>query len=131
MRYLMLLLLVALPARADEWDTTDKVLYGSFIAMDVIDIAQTYRIKRAETCTQPAHNAPEYCYRTYYENNPIFGKDPNMTKVIAWKAIDVAALGIAANYLPSPMRKAVLLGADVIQFTIIHHNYTVGVKWGF
>ena len=133
MRAFVLLFLFSMPAFAetDPWDTADKALYGSFIVLEAIDIAQTAKIKRVQVCSRSASYSPEFCRRSYYEQNPEFGDDPNMTKVVAYKLLDMAVVGGLGYVLPSALRKALFIGADVVQFSVDRHNYVMGLKWGF
>lgn len=102
---------------AQAWDTTDKVLFGSLVVLEVIDTAQTWQI----------HKHPE----KYQEANPIYGKDPNMGLVIGVKSLLVGGTYFITKDMPSGDRKVLLGLLDAIQLTVVAHNYSVGVKFGF
>jgi hypothetical protein len=114
---LVTMILTACPARAAEWDTTDKVLFGSLVVLEVIDTAQTWQI----------HRHPD----KYVETNPLFGKNPNMGVVVGVKSLLVSGAYYVTRDMPSGDRKLLLGLLDAIQLTVVAHNYSVGVKLGF
>ena len=102
-------------ARGEDWSTTDKVLFGSFTALQVIDAAQTKRVLK----------------RGGYEMNPIFGKHPSDGSLVLGKAIVTGAVYLLADSCPE-YRTGLLIGAVVIQSLVVRHNY-IGAQagWGF
>lgn len=102
---------------AAEWDTTDKVLFGSYVALQVIDTAQTYKV----------HKHPDQ----WEETNPIYGKDPNMLLVVGLKSLVVGGTYWLVKDMSGPHRKLVLGAVNALQFSIVAGNYQVGLKFGF
>lgn len=104
-------------ARSAEFDTTDKVLYGTFIGLQVIDTAQTWRVHRHVD--------------QYREMNPLYGSDPNMAVVVGVKALLVGGTYWVVRDMSSADRKLVLSVLDAVQLSIVGSNYSVGLKFGF
>ena len=111
----LIALFVASTAQAADWDTTDKVLMGSFIALQVIDVAQTEQIRRH----------PE----KWGESNPLYGDPPNMARVVLFKAAGTAFVYWLAKDLQT--RKFLLGAVNVIQLGVVGHNFSLGVGVGF
>lgn len=116
---LVLFVIVKEAQAADPWDTTDKVLFGGFVALQVVDTAQTYKIHR------------DYKDGQYEEGNPLFGKDPDMARVVVFKSALVGGVYWLTRDMDSTSRKIVLGIADAVQFSVVAHNYRLGLKWGF
>lgn len=104
-------------ANAAEWDTTEKVMFGTFVGLQAIDTAQTWK----------AHDNPD----RYREANPIFGSHPNMAAVVGFKSIVTGGVYYLVKDMPSADRKLILGIADAIQFSVVAHNYSIGLKLGF
>lgn len=104
-------------ARAAEWDTTDKILFGSFVGLQVIDTAQTWKI----------HSHRD----EYRETNSIYGSDPNMGLVIGLKTAVTGGIYYITRDMPSGERKFLLTLVDAIQLSVVAHNYSIGLKYGF
>lgn len=107
---------LSVPAAAADFDTTDKVLFGSFVALEVVDIAQTWQV----------HKHPD----EWRESNPVYGSDPNMAVVIGVKALTVAGVYYLTRDMASTPRKVVLSIANAIMFGVVEHNYSVGIRIG-
>lgn len=104
-------------ARAAEWDTTDRVLFGSLITMEAIDAAQTWKI----------HEHPE----RWSEANPIYGSHPNMGVVMGLKVAVTGGVYWLVKDMPSADRKLVLGVVDALQLSVVARNYSLGLKLGF
>lgn len=103
--------------KAAEWDTTEKVMFGSLVTLQLIDVAQTWKIK----------DNPD----RWREVNPIFGEDPNMAAVIGLKAAITGGVYWLVRDSPNVDRKLLLGVANSIQLGIVGHNYSIGLKLGF
>lgn len=114
---LCMLLAYSCAVRAAEWDTTDKVLFGSFATLEVIDVAQTWKM----------HKHPD----KWEEANPLFGKNPNMGLVIGVKTLVTGSIYYLVRDMSSSDRKLILGVVDVIQISAVAHNYSIGLKLGF
>jgi len=99
----------------NKWTTTDKVLLGSFVALQAIDVAQTKRVLK----------------RGGYEMNPIFGKHPSDGQLLLGKAIGTSAIYWLSDNYPE-YRTGILIGAVAVQAVVVRRNY-IGAQagWGF
>ena len=111
----IVLYLAPTSARGADWSTTDKVLLGSFVTLQVVDVAQTKQVLK--------HGG--------YEMNPIFGKHPSDGSLVLGKVIVTGAVYWIADTKPE-YRTGLLIGATAIQAIVVRHNY-IGAQagWGF
>jgi len=84
------LLLLALPARADEWTRSDTAHEVAFAAVTAIDYAQTRRF---------------LADGTDYEGNPLLGTHPSRAKLRTMVGAAVLAHAAVARVLPRPYRR--------------------------
>ena len=110
-------LLMPITSSAAEWDNIDRSLFGAFITLEVIDAAQTYKIHRHQD--------------EYREANPLYGKDPNMGLVVGTKILSTSLIYWLVKDASSGDRKLALTVADALQFSVVAHNYAIGLKIGF
>lgn len=103
--------------RAAEWDTTDKVLYGSFVGLQVIDGLQTH---------YATHHPDQF-----REANPLLGSYPSDGKIIAVKSLLVGGTYYVLKDADSQTRKTVLTVLDCIYIGVTAHNAAIGVRMGF
>lgn len=108
---------IAQYARAADLDTTDKVLFGSFVALQLVDVAQT----------NEAHKHPE----KWEEQNPLYGSDPKMATVVAVKSAITTGVYFLSVNMNSQDRKLMLGLVNLLQLSIVAHNYSIGVRIGF
>ncbi len=119
---LLLCLLLAGQARADEWTTTDTTLEFIYLVITDRDRRQTIECMKTPWC---------------YEHNPLLGSDPSEDKVNF--LITLAVLGHIwiATKLDQPYRRiwqSVWIG---VEYHAVDHNdserrnYHVGVKFAF
>jgi hypothetical protein len=104
-------------ARASDFDTTDKILFGSFVGLQLVDAAQTSYVSKH----------PEQ----FKESNPLYGSHPSDAKIIAIKSLLVGGVYYLVKDMPSPDRKFVLGAVDLFYITVTAHNASIGVKIGF
>lgn len=104
-------------AKGEDWDSTDKALFGAQIGLQVIDTLQT----------NYARQHPE----RFEEANPLYGKHPNMFLVIGVKSLFVSGLYWIVKDIKSADRKLILGVADTIELAVVGHNISLGVKVGF
>lgn len=105
------------PAKATDWTTTEKAMFGSFVTLQVIDTAQTWKIKDNQD--------------QWVEANPLFGKDPNMAAVIGLKAVFVGGVYWLAKDASHAERKLLLGVVNALYLGVVGHNYSIGLKLGF
>lgn len=104
-------------AEAADWDTTDKVLFGSFVALQVADAAQT-------------HYAVQHPER-FREMNPLLGSEPSDGKIIAIKSLMVGGTYYLLRDTDSQTRKSALVILDGLYIGVVAHNASIGVRMRF
>ncbi|HET8689056.1 MAG TPA: hypothetical protein VFM18_20795 [Methanosarcina sp.] len=111
------LMLLSFPAMADEWTQADATREAVYLAVDIIDWAQTRNIARNPN--------------KWYEQNNILGNHPSVEKVDAYFAT-MALAHIAISYaLPSEYRRTFQYITIGIEIGYIHHNYSMGINAKF
>ena len=106
----------ASPCKAEEWDQADKILFGSFVAANVVDTLQTLDIVR---------------HPVYYETNPIMGNHPSDGVVLLTKAAFVGGMYWLVRDMASDRRKVVLGLATAILIGMVVHNHQIGLRAEF
>ena len=108
-------------ANQDKWDTTDKMLSGTALALTMIDMGQTVSI--AKDCrNNGAH---------YYETNNLLGKCPSVGRVREYFVSSILLSGVIADMLPSKYRKDFLAASAAIEFKAAYHNFSASVVWSW
>lgn len=102
---------------AAEWDTTDKVLFGSFVALQAVDVAQTNYVRHHQD--------------RFREVNSLYGNPPDMGRVIAFKALIVGGTYWLVRDADSSTRKLALGVATALSLSIVGHNASLGVGFSF
>lgn len=108
------LALLATPAHSAEWDTTDKVLYSTFVTLQVVDGLQTHY----------ALHHPEQ----FRELNPLMKSDG---AIVAIKSLLVGGSYYLLKDADSQTRKAALVVLDGLYLGVTAHNASIGVRIGF
>ena len=84
-RILLLLLLASTPlfGAYEDWDTVDKNLWKSYLALNVIDTGQTFDLIKKQRQVD--------CYQmcNFIETNPLLGKNPSRKEFLALKVVTV------------------------------------------
>jgi hypothetical protein len=104
-------------AFAEPWDTADKILFGSFLALQAADAAQT-------------HYASRHPDR-FREVNPLLGSQPSDGKILAVKSLMIGATYYILKDADSHTRKTVLTVLDALYIGVVAHNASIGVRIGF
>jgi hypothetical protein len=119
-RFVILLILIAfapLSNAGEPWDGTDKALGAAALTLWAVDFGQTRYIA----------NNPD----RFYENNPLLGKHPSVSRVNNY-FIGVGIAGyLLADHLSSANRKMFLATFAVIELGVTRHNRYVGIKIDF
>lgn len=102
-------------SRADEWNTTDKVLFGTYVALSAYDAAQTDQGIRSGK---------------YIERNPLYGEQPSTATLYASKAIVAAGLWWLVDRFPEARRPILLIG-NALEISCVAHNLSIGLKVNF
>lgn len=110
-------LLGAPHANAAEWDNTDRVMFGTFVGLQVVDGLQTHwAVKHPDQ---------------FHEANPLLGTEPGDAKIILFKSAAVGLVYWLVKDADSATRKTVLGVADLMYIGVVGHNASIGVKVGF
>lgn len=106
-----------IPTNDRSWDATDKTLFAGFVALNIVDALQTVDMIK---------NRPDL-----YESNTMLGKHPSEGDVWLFKGVIVGGtywlLKQADNISPDT-RKIILGVADLIVFSAVEHNHSLGLK---
>lgn len=116
---LILLFLIAhRTARADEWNTGDRVLFGTFVALQIADGLQAYE----------AHKQPD----KWKEVNPLYGDPPTAERIIVTKLITTGLVYYLLDRSSPRGRRGALWLLDGLYLGVLAHNhYTAGVRIQF
>jgi hypothetical protein len=107
--------------RGGEWDTTDKVLFGTYLAASAIDAAQTIHALDQRW----PDGAPQYV-----EINPLYGDNPNDSVLILSKLAAAGVIFLLADHYPR-YRRPILWVVTAIQVGVVASNYSIGLKLHF
>lgn len=117
---LVIVLILAFPyiAKAEnEWTTTDKVLFGTFVTLHAVDYAQTrYIVKHSDK---------------YKEGNFLLGSKPSQEIVDGVFLGTLAVIGAASYYLPEKERRYLLSIASMLKVAVVSNNFSIGVGMSF
>lgn len=102
-------------ARADEWKTTDKVLFGSYVAFTTWDALQTDQGIRSGK---------------YVEKNPLYGEQPSTARLFLTKAAVTGGIYWLADRFPAARRGILLIG-NALEIGVVAHNASIGMNVRF
>jgi hypothetical protein len=102
-------------ARADEWNTADKALFGSYVALTTWDALQTDQGMRSGK---------------FVEQNPLYGERPSTARLFATKAAMTGAIWWLADRCPQA-RRAILLIGNAMEISVVAHNASIGMNVKF
>jgi glucose uptake protein GlcU len=102
-------------AHAEDWDKTEKIMLGTFVAGQIINFGQTNKVI----------NDPQW-----HEVNRFMPADTT-EELILWKAGTTALVALVADQLSHKNRKIVLGVANTIVFGFVAHDLYVGVGFKF
>lgn len=119
---LFFLLSFGLNAQADfkDWEKTDKILFGTYVGLNVVDVGQTFDLIN---CQQINPDCP------YEEKNPILGKYPSRHKVILYKTIATGVVYYALDKSPPRDRRTGLLVINGIMLGLVISNHKLGLSF--
>ena len=117
-----LCVLFSFNAQADfkDWKKTDKILFGTYVGLNVVDVGQTFDLIN---CQQTNPNC------RYEEKNPIIGQSPSKEKVILYKALTTGVVYYALEKTPSRERTATLLIINGIMLGTVLNNHNIGLSF--
>ena len=115
-----LCVLFSLNTQADfkDWKKTDKILFGTYVGLNVVDVGQTFDLIN---CQQTNPNC------RYEEKNPIIGKSPSKEKVILYKALTTGLVYYSLERTPEKNRVATLLIINGIVLGTVFNNHNIGL----
>ena len=119
---LLCLLSFSFNAQADfkDWKKTDKILFGTYVGLNVVDVGQTFDLIN---CQQTNPNC------RYVEKNPIIGQSPSKEKLILYKALTTGVVYYALEKTPDKNRTATLLIINGIMLGTVANNYNIGLSF--
>ena len=117
-----LCVLFSLNTQADfkDWKKTDKILFGTYVGLNVVDVGQTFDLIN---CQQTVPNC------RYEEKNPIIGKSPSKEKVILYKALTTGLVYYSLERTPEKNRVATLLIINGIMLGTVLNNHNIGLSF--
>ena len=117
MKFILALLLLPIPAFADEWVAADTKRETVYLTLHTLDWAHTRNIARN----------PD----KWHEQNIILGKHPSVSQVNRYFIATGTLQFAVAYYLPAEYRKAfqyILIG---VEGGAVAHNFSIGVSAKF
>ena len=108
-------------SRADDWKTTDRVLFGTYLTASAIDAAQTIH------ALDQRHPNGKPMFR---EVNPLYGEQPSDSRIILTKLVSAGIIYWVADRVPSARRTTLWL-VNALQFGVVAHNASIGMKVKF
>ena len=117
-----LCVLFSLNTQADfkDWKKTDKILFGTYVGLNVVDVGQTFDLIN---CQQTNPNC------RYEEKNPIIGKSPSKEKVILYKTLTTGIVYYALEKSSPRERTATLLIINGIMLGTVASNHNIGLSF--
>ena len=109
-------------AQADfkDWKKTDKLLFGTYVGLNVVDVGQTFDLIN---CQETKPNC------RYEERNPLIGKSPSKEKVILYKTLTTGLVYYALEKSSSEERTIALLIINGIMLGTVANNHNIGLSF--
>ena len=119
---LLCLLSFSFNAQADfkDWKKTDKILFGTYVGLNVVDVGQTFDLIN---CQETKPNC------RYEERNPLIGKSPSKEKVILYKTLTAGLVYYALEKSSSKERTVALLIINGIMLGTVANNHNIGLSF--
>ncbi len=113
----VLLLALAGPAHAGDWESADSILLGASIGLKVVDWGQTRNIAQRP--------------REFRETNRFLGEHPSTAEVDRYFALSIAGTAGLAYVLPQQYRRF-FLGVEIISSGhAVFRNHQIGLRVSF
>lgn len=123
---ILLLLFASTPlfGAYEDWDTVDKNLWKSYLALNVIDTGQTFDLIKKQ------RQVDCYTMCNLIETNPLLGKNPSRKEFLALKVVTV---GVSYYLLDiNPDRRTLVLGImNGIYIDTVLNNHEIGLRVKF
>ena len=107
---ILILFLFCLIVSAEDWKKVDKILLGTYLLGETIDMFQTSEI---------LHND------RFYELNSFIKNDRDM---YICGAITTGIIIFICHKFPK-FRRSFLLGTNLFKWGLVRHNYMIGVRF--
>ena len=120
--FYIFLLLTATSLASEEWTQTDKKLYKSYIALQVIDTLQT---KNLITCQR------NYTCPNLQEVNPLLTAYPTTKKLVITKLVSNIIMYnlLDSEPIDNRIRRATLIGLVAVSSIIVAKNHKNGLSF--
>lgn len=123
---ILLLLFASTPlfGAYEDWDTLDKNLWKSYLALNVIDTGQTFDLIKKQ------RQVDCFTMCNLIETNPLLGKNPSRKEFLALK---VATVGLSYYLLDKyPDQRTLVLGImNGIYIDTVLNNHEIGLRVKF
>ena len=131
MKYIITLLLFlsaagSCDAAVRDWDKTDQRLYASYIALNVMDINQTFELIDCQT-NYRLHGVR--C--NVHEANPFWGDPPKKGTVVTVKLASFILSTMLMDTMPVEDRRFTLKALNAIGAVVVINNQMNGLSWRF
>ena len=100
----------AVSLQAESWNTPDKILLGTYLIGETIDILQIHEI---------LHN------NRFHELNPLIKSDRDL----AISAVVTTGIVIWLAYHFKEHRTKILTGCNFIKWAMVGRNYSIGIRF--
>ena len=107
-------------AEFKDWDKTDKLLYGSYVGLNVIDVGQSFDIVHCQRINPNCN---------IIERNPILGSHPSKEKIVLYKAAFMGATYVGLNNTNPKTRRTALLIINTITLASVVNNHNIGLRF--
>ena len=107
-------------AEFKDWNKTDKLLFGGYVGLSVIDVGQSFDIVHCQR-TNPNCNI--------IERNPLIGPSPSKTQLVLYKAAFMGVTYVGLNNTNPKTRRTALLIINAITLTSVVNNHHIGLRF--
>lgn len=107
-------------AEFKDWNKTDKILFGTYVGLNVIDVGQTFDIIECQK-QNPSCN--------FMEENRLLGSHPSKGKVLIYKTALTGLSYLALDNSPPIGRRGALLVINVVMLAGVIDNHNVGLRF--
>lgn len=107
-------------AEFKDWDKTDKLLFGSYVALNVVDVGQSFDIVHCQRINPNCN---------IIERNPFLGSHPSREKIVLYKAAFMGVTYVGLKNTNPKTRRTTLLIINAITLTGVVNNHNVGLRF--
>lgn len=114
-KVVILILSLNSQAKWEDWNSTDKTLYKTYLLGTTLDYMQT-------------KNALD---RHYIEGNPFLGKYPSADRILLQKTLSAGVIYWSFNKLDEKRRRTGLFIVNGIQWGVVINNENIGATFKY